>query len=97
MSHFKIDLTSIKAGLSHQITNFKIIITYCFMNNLKLVKPIFTLTGNHNNNNELKSDLSKYYDLDNITIDGNLFKLYDDDVKYSYTIKKKKSYKHKFK
>ena len=92
MTHFKIDLTSIKAGLSHQISNFKIIITYCFMNNLKLVKPIFILTSNHNNNNELKSDLSKYYDLNNITVDGNLFKLYD-DVNYSYTIKKK-SYKH---
>ena len=35
------------------------------------------------------TDLSEYYDLNGITVNGKLFKLYDDDVKYTYTIKKK--------
>jgi len=93
MEYFKIDLSTINAGLSHQRSNLCTIIKYCFINNLKLIKPIFILHGKHNNNNELSVDLSKYYDLNGITVNGNLFKLYDDDVKYTYTIKKK-SYKY---
>ena len=81
MQYFKIDLSNISAGLSHQISNFNTIICYCYHNNYKLIKPIFTLTGKHNNNNTLKTDLSKYYDLDRITINGELFRLYNDDFK----------------
>ena len=92
MDYFKIDLSTISAGLSHQTSNLSAIIKYCFINNLKLIKPIFKLHGHHNNNNSLITNLSKYYDLNGITVNGNLFKLYDDDVKYTYTIKKK-SYK----
>ena len=47
------------------------------------------LEGKHNNNNQLITDLSEYYDLNGITVNGELFKLYDNDVKYTYTIKKK--------
>ena len=52
------------SGLTHQTTNFKTLIKYCYLNNLKLVKPIFTLIGKHNKDNEIKNDLSKYYDLE---------------------------------
>ena len=92
MSYFKIDLSSTSAGLTHQQVNLKTIINYCFTNNLKLVKPNFILSGSHNNNMTLKTDLSMYYDLDSITVDGNLFKLYD-DFDCEYTIEKK-SYKY---
>ena len=80
MQYFKIDLSNISAGLSHQISNFNTIICYCY-HNYKLIKPIFTLTGKHNNNNTLKTDSSKYYDLDRITINGELFRLFNDDFK----------------
>ena len=89
MNYFKINLSTINAGLSHQTNNLRSIIYYCYTNNLKLIKPIFLLTGNHNNKKQLTTDLSKYYDLNNITINGKLFKLYDDDVKYTYTVGKK--------
>ena len=92
MAYFKIDLSTINAGLTHQTANLRTIINYCFINNLKLIKPIFTLSGDHNNNNELKTDLSKYYDLNGITVNGHLFKLYD-DINYTYTITKN-TYKH---
>lgn len=88
MDYFKIDLSTISAGLTHQTGNLRKIINYCFINNLKLIKPIFILTRVHNNNIELRTDLSKYYHLNGITVNGNLFKLYDDDVNYTYTVKK---------
>lgn len=81
MHFFKIDLAKLSAGLSHQLSNFNAIILYCYHNNYKLIKPIFTLTGRHNNNNTLKTDLSEYFDLDGITINGELFRLYNDDFK----------------
>jgi len=91
MSYFKIDLSTINAGLTHQTGNLRTIINYCFTNNLKLIKPNFILYGLHNNNTTLKTDLSMYYDLNSITVDGKLFKLYD-DFDYMYTIKNE-SYK----
>lgn len=78
MKFFKIDLSICSSGLSHQKSNFATIIRYCYHNNLKLIKPIFKLSGKHNNNKELKTNLSKYYDLNNITVNGEQFKLYDD-------------------
>jgi len=80
MTFFKIDLSMGAWGLSHQKSNFTAIILYCHHNNLKLIKPIFKLTGKHNNNKTLKTDLSNYFDLDGITIDDQQFKLYDDDL-----------------
>jgi hypothetical protein len=78
--YFKIDLSKCFAGLTHQKSNLNTILLYCYHNNLKLIKPIFNLTGKHNNNKTLKTDLSKYYDLDGITINGEKFRLYDYDI-----------------
>lgn len=88
--YLKIDLSTISAGLSHQKSNLVEIIKYCYDNNLKLIKPIFTLTGNHNKGKTLRCDLSKYYDLNSITVDGMKFKMYDDNPENEYTIKKKR-------
>ena len=55
---------------------------------MKLIKPIFILSKHHNNDNEIITDLSEYYDLDNIKVNGKSFKLYDDSH-HSYTIQKK--------
>lgn len=76
--YFKIDLSSINCGLLNHRFNLEVIIKYCFMNNLKLVKPKFILSSNHNNGREIVSDLSEYYDLKNIKINGEKFKLYND-------------------
>jgi hypothetical protein len=72
------------------MVNMRVLLNYCYQNNLKLIKPTFILTGNHNNNNELQSDLSKYYDLNNILVNNELFILYDSII--DYTIQKKEYY-----
>lgn len=89
MNYFKINLSTIYAGLTHQRGNFIKIIKYCYCNDLKLVKPIFTLTGYHNHGHKLETDLSEYFDLENITVDGNPFKLYDDSDNIDYTVGRK--------
>ena len=89
-TYLKIDLSTVVAGLSHQKCNFMVLIRYCFDNNLKLIKPIFRLERQHNNNKELKGDFSKYFDLDGITVNGKSFKLYDDNDTYTYTHNHKK-------
>jgi len=88
---FKIDLSICLAGLSHQKSNFISIIRYCYHNNFKLIKPIFTLSGKHNNDKLLKTDLSEYYDLNGITINGKKFRLYNDDFKKDTTNYKAKN------
>ena len=85
-NYFKINLLNISAGLQHQLHNFRIIIKYCYKNNLKLIKPIFKLHGKHNNNKIIISDLSKYFNLNKITINGEKFKLYNDIKNMKYTI-----------
>jgi len=77
-SFFKIDLCDIHVGISHHISNYKAIIKYCYENKLKLIKPIFTLTGHHNNGKDIVSDLSMYYDLDNILVNDHKFTVYDE-------------------
>ena len=87
---FSIDLSSIEnAGLSHQTSNLKVLIMYSHMNNLKLIKPTFTLTGMHNNNNKIYSDLSEYYDLNNISLYNKPYMLYDKEYFNGFTIEKK--------
>ena len=77
-SFFKIDLRDIHVGISHNISNYKAIIKYCYENKLKLIKPLFTLTGHHNNGKDIISDLSIYYDLDNILVNDDTFTVYDE-------------------
>jgi len=86
---FSIDLTSINAGLSHQISNLKILISYCYINNLKLIKPMFRLSGIHNNKCELYTDLSEYLDLNNILLDNKPYVLYEKTEVECFTICKK--------
>lgn len=92
--YFYIDLSIVSAGISHQISNFRSILNYCYMNNYKLIKPIYKLNGKHNNNKEIKTDLTKYYNFDNIYVDGKKFKFYDNDLK-KYNNKDVKKYKAK--
>ena len=87
--YFKINLSSIKCGLTHQLGNYKTLIRYCYHNNLKLIKPIFILSGKHNSGKDIASDFSKYYDLSNIKVNDKLFKVYDDVDNLDYTIKSK--------
>lgn len=90
MRHFKIDLDDIVAGLTHQKGNLVTIIRYCYRNNLKLIKPNFTLCSKHNNGKMLTTDLSTYYDLDGITVNGCRYELYDDPGGVPWTVNRKK-------
>jgi len=92
MDYFKIDLRSINAGLHHQIDNFMTIIKYCYLNNKKLIKPIFKLDKKHNLNikRNIKTDFSEYINIDTIKVDNKPFKLYDDNDEIDFTVKRKK-------
>mgnify|MGYP006098654431 CR=1 FL=1 len=90
MGYFKINLDSIVAGLTHQKGNLVALIRYCHYHNLKLVKPQFTLCSQHNNGTKLKTDLSEYYDLNSITVNGKPYTLYDDQLNIPWTVTKKK-------
>lgn len=87
---FKINLDSIHSGLDHQKTNLMVLIRYCYKNNLCLVKPTFNLKKDHNNGIPLRSNLSEYFDLDNITVNGKIFKLIDDNEKIKFDVGFKK-------
>ena len=90
MVFFFADISSINEGLSHQMSNLKTLIKFCYKYDLKLIKPVFKLTKNHNNNIQIETDMSKYYDLNSITVNGEKFKLYDNtDYTYNSSIKYK--------
>ena len=54
-------------------------IRYSYKNELKFVPPIFLLERRHNNGKLIETNLSNYYDLSNITIDNEHFKLYSNN------------------
>lgn len=91
MDYFKIDLSSIKVGITHQLGNFRGIIQYCYLNNKKLIKPIFTLHKRHNPKlkKHIKTDLSEYININTIKVNNKPFKLYDDCDEIDFTVKKK--------
>jgi len=66
----------VKAGLSHQLSNLLAMIKEAYFTNQKLIIPELYLVGHHNNNNELKTNLSKYYDYSKLTINGKPYKVY---------------------
>ena len=90
MEYFKVELIHLPRGLLHCKDNYESLIRYCYYNKLNLIKPIFRLHGKHNNNKFITCDLSKYFDLDNITVNGEQFILYNDDDNIDYNIKFKK-------
>ena len=67
------------AGLSHQSSNLHAIIREAYHRKLILILPKFNLAGHHNNGKQLKSDLSKYYDFDNLTVNKGKFNVVKDD------------------
>jgi hypothetical protein len=70
---------NISAGLSHQTSNLNAIIKEAFFNNQILILPNFKLIGIHNNGKDISSNLSKYYDYNNIKINNNKYKVILDD------------------
>jgi len=87
IKYFKINLDSIGSyGLTHQISNLHVLIRYCYNNNLKLVSPVFRLEKSHNNNIELRSTLSRYYDFSKLLVNKKPFVIYKDDNIYKNAI-----------
>ena len=61
----------ISAGLSHQLSNLNNAIKHSYKLGKTLVLPIFKLSGVHNNNNKLESNLTKYYDFNKLKVNNN--------------------------
>ena len=76
MTYFKINLDNIKgAGITHQIQNLFTLIRYCYYQNYKLILPYFVLSGHHNNNKELLTNLTEYIDFDTLIINGKKYNI----------------------
>jgi hypothetical protein len=95
MKYLSIDLSSIGgAGLTHQSVNLHTLIKFCYVNDYKLIIPIFTLTGLHNNNKTIYTNFSDYYDFNNLLVDGNYYEVITnseniDPVCIKHIVKKK--------
>ena len=72
-------VTNINVGLSHHTSNLHAMMREAYSRNLILILPKFNLSGQHNRGKQLKSDLSKYYDYDNFTVNGTKIKILKDD------------------
>jgi hypothetical protein len=73
MKYFSIDLSTINAGLSHQIANLTILIHYCYKHEYILILPLFKLYGFHNNGKDILSNLSNYIDFKTLTVNNKKF------------------------
>ena len=60
MKYFSIDLSTISAGLSHQLHNLRALITYCYKYKYILILPQFKLSGFHNNGKVIINNLTNY-------------------------------------
>jgi len=66
---------NVYAGLTHLTSNLNAIIKEAYFNNETLIIPMFNLAGKHNNGNIIKSNLSKYYDYNNLTVNNKKFEV----------------------
>ena len=66
---------NVYAGLTHLTSNLYAIIGEAYFNNETLIIPMFNLAGKHNNGNAIKSNLSKYYDYNNLTVNNKKFEV----------------------
>ena len=66
---------NVNAGLSHLTSNLNTIIKEAYFNNETLIIPMFNLAGHHNNGKAIKSNLSKYYDYNNLTVNNKKFEV----------------------
>lgn len=81
------------AGLSHQLSNLIQLIKYAYHNNFSLTPPLFKLTGKHNRGNEICSNLSDYFNFNDIRVEGKKYLLCDgppsiNSISLSYTREK---------
>ena len=72
-------VSNINVGLSHHTSNLQSMMREAYSRNLILILPKFKLSGQHNRGKQLQSDLSKYYDYDNFTVNGTKIKILKDD------------------
>jgi len=93
MKYFSIDLSTISAGLTHQLANLRTLIGYCYKYKYILILPHFKLYGFHNNGKDLLSNLSNYIDFTTLTVNNKHFEVVMDrdtiDNKYIIHIEAK--------
>lgn len=75
MKYFSIDLLTINAGLSHQISNLSILIQYCCKHEYILILPYFNLSGFHNNGKGILTNLSNYIDFKTLIVNNKIFEV----------------------
>jgi len=75
MKYFSIDLSTICAGLSHQVENLRILIKYCYKHKYILILPQFKLYGFHNNGKEIITNLSNYIDFKTLIVNNEIFEV----------------------
>jgi hypothetical protein len=80
MKYFSIDLSTIFAGLTHQIENLKTLIKYCYKHEYILILPQFRLYGLHNNHKEIRTNLSTYIDFKTLIVNNNYYEVVTNEV-----------------
>ena len=75
MKYFSIDLSTIEAGLTHQISNLVVLLRYCYKCNYILIVPQFKLCGSHNNGKSLITNLSNYIDYSTLKVNNTFFQV----------------------
>lgn len=73
--YFTIDGYETAAGLTHHTGSLRCLLKSAYQRNAIPLIPRFRLAGHHNHGRELLSDLSKYYDYDRLTINGNKYRI----------------------
>ena len=75
MKLLSIDMSKVRAGLTHQISNLKILIQYCYKHKYILILPHFKLAGSHNNGKEILTNLSNYIDFKTLVVNNKTFEV----------------------
>ena len=77
-----------RAGLKHQTSNLYAFLKESYLLNRIAVIPKFHLGGLHNNGQDLSGHLDKYYDFENLKINGKRnYVIFEDEIKISNTSK----------
>jgi hypothetical protein len=75
MNYFSIDLSTISAGLTHQVSNLLILIKYCYKYKYILILPQFKLCGYHNNGKAILNNLTNYIDFKTLIVNNKIFEV----------------------
>lgn len=79
-----------KYGLSHQKSNFNVLLKYSYLNDFILLSPNFLLDSIHNNNKLKITNFSEYFNLDDVKINNKKLEIISNYKKIENILKKDK-------